>query len=131
MGDLEPVSDRDIDRVSAAWLASQAGDEHSKDLVESWQDTRFIGDDYEAMWRFVLKLCEDVEPDDTETIGAIGVDPLWGMVNRWPDTTLRLAEAEAATNPTLVQALAIVLTSEQSVRNRMDAILARHGIERR
>lgn len=83
--------------------------------------------DYEAMWRFVLKLCEDVAHDDSELIAMIGVDPLNGMIITWPDEALALIEAEVATNSTLREALSIVLTDSPTVRDRIDAILGGHG----
>ncbi len=39
-------------------------------------------------------------------------------------------EAEVETNPTLLRALPTVLTSDQAVIDRIDAILARHRCER-
>lgn len=125
MSDAEPVSERDIEQVSASWLASQAADNPPEDWVESWQGERRMGGDYTAMWRFVLKLCEDVADDDSDMIGMIGVDPLNSMIITWPDKALTLIEAEVATNPTLHEALAIVLTTEQPVRDRIDRILER------
>jgi hypothetical protein len=124
--DAEPVSESDIQRVSAAWLAFQSADDSPEDWVEDWQDKRRSQGDYMAMWRFVLRLCEDVRGDDSETIEMIGVDPLWSMIYRWPNETLTLIEAEVPRNPTLLKALQIILTDESSVRERIDAILARH-----
>ena len=124
MRDLEPASEQDIERVSPAWLASRAADEALADWVENWQDTRCFRGDYMSMWRFVLKLCEDVVPDDSETIGMIGVDPLWSMIYRWADETLTLLEAETGKNPTLLEALSVVITDDPAVRDRIDAILA-------
>lgn len=130
MSDMTPASDRDIERVSASWLASQAADEAPDDWVEQWQTKRCVDGDYMAMWRFVLRLCVDVSDDDSETIEMIGVDPLNGMIITWPDTALTLIEAEVVTNSTLLEALSIVLTDSPIVRDRIDAILARHGKER-
>ena len=125
---MEPVSERDIEQVSAAWLATQAAGGFSDDWVERWQTRQCMDDNYMAMWRFVLKLCEGVA-DDSEIIGMIGAGPLWSMVNRWPDTAVGLIEAEVPTNPTLLKALSIILTDEPSARNRIDAILVRHRQE--
>lgn len=122
--DAEPVSESDIQRVSAAWLASQSADEPDHCVID-WQDERRSQDDYMTMWRFVLRLCEDVRGDDSETIGMIGADPLWSMIYRWPDEILTLLEAEVSKNPTLRKALPIILTDEPSVRERLDAIIAR------
>jgi hypothetical protein len=125
MSDMELVSDSDIRQVSAAWLAARSADDPVDDWVEDWQDRRGIRGDYMAMWRFVLRLCDDVQDGDSDTIGMIGVDPLWSMVNRWPDETFSLLEGEVAKNPTLLEALSSVITDDPAVRDRLDAILAR------
>ncbi|HEV3322343.1 MAG TPA: hypothetical protein VG147_09160 [Solirubrobacteraceae bacterium] len=125
MSDMEPVSDSDIQQVSAAWLAARSADESVDDWVEDWQDERRIQGDYMAMWRFVLRLCDDVQDNDSDTIGMIGVDPLWSMVNRWPDVTFTLLEGDAAKNLILLKALSSVITDDPAVRDRLDAILAR------
>jgi hypothetical protein len=123
--DKEPVSESDIQRVSAAWLASRSADESLDEWVIEWQDERLWQGDYVAMWRFVLRLCEGVRDDDSEIIGMIAADPLWSMIYRWPDETLTLIEAEVPKNLTLLKALPIILTDEPSVRERLDAIIAR------
>jgi hypothetical protein len=119
------VSESDIQRVSAAWLASQSADDSPDHWVIDWQEYRRGQGDYMTMWRFVLRLCEDVGGGDSETIEMIGVDPLWFMIHTWPDETLTLIEAEVPKNPTLLKALPIILTDEPSVRERLDAIISR------
>ena len=79
------------------------------------------------MWRFVLTLCRNVAPSDHETIGMIGVGPLYDMIRVWPETTFAAIEAEVGTNPALMQALSGGVTSTQAARRRIEAILARHG----
>jgi hypothetical protein len=67
--DLESPNEREIERVSASWLASQEAGDPPDSWVESWQDDRCMADEYMAMWRFVLKRCENVTADNDETIG--------------------------------------------------------------
>ncbi len=127
MSDMDPASEYDIEQVSGAWLASRAVGSATDDWVENWQVRREMSGDYTAIWRFVVKLCENVASNDSETIGLIGAGPLWDMIYTWPDKALSLIEAEVATNRTLVEALSIIVTDESLVRERIDAILARHG----
>jgi hypothetical protein len=128
MSNRQSPDESEIAQASGSWLASQRAGEAPDDWVESWQDERRIADDYMAMWRFVLKLCDDVDREDDETIGMIGAGPLWGMCDRWPERTLTLIEAEGV-NPTLVKALAIVVTSDPAVYDRIDGILGRDNRE--
>jgi hypothetical protein len=127
MSHMEPVSESDIQRVSAAWLASQSAGDSPDGWVIDWQEERRGEGDYMAMWRFVLKLCKSVAGDDSETIGMIGADPLWFMIYTWPDETAGLIEAEVPKNPTLLRVLAGTWTQGFPIRERLDAILARHG----
>jgi hypothetical protein len=130
MSDLEPASESEIEQVSASWLASQEAGDAPDGWVENWQDERYMSGDCIDIWRFVLKLCEDVAADDGEMIGMIGAGPLWAMFYRWPDRALALIEAEATTNQTLLKALSIVLTDSPAVRDRINAILGRDGEDR-
>jgi hypothetical protein len=115
----------DIAGAAAAWLRCQGAEEDPPEWVEDltldW--TRF--DEYAPMWRFVLKLCADVEDDELQVIRMIGVGPLYDMVRVWPERTLTSIEAQAETNATVVQALWSVITSDDAVRKRIDAILDR------
>ena len=103
MGDLDPFSEQDIEQVSAAWLASQATEEPPDGWVERWQTRRCVDGDYMVMWRFVLKLCQEVAADDSDTIGMIAADPLWCVIDNWPDRALTSIEAEVETNPRLLR----------------------------
>jgi hypothetical protein len=124
---IDAILIRHVEQVSASWLASQAAGDSPEGWVESWQSRWYRPDDYMAMWRFVLKLCEDVASDDSKAISMIGVDPLNSMMIRWEDETLMLIEAEVASNPTLLKATSILLTTSDAVEDRLDAILARYG----
>jgi len=79
------------------------------------------------MWRFVLKLCEDVANDDSDMIGMIGAGPLHDVIDTWPDAALTSIEAEVDATPTLLRALSIVIAPTALAQQRIDAILARHG----
>ena len=126
----QPPSDSDIERASATWLACQAVGDAPDDWVEHLEEDWRRDGDYAAMWRFVLKLCQDVADDDSETIGMIGAGPLHDTIHTWPDKALKSIEAAVNGNPKLLQALAIILPHTQSIGERIDAILARHGQER-
>lgn len=124
---IDAILARHVEQVSAAWLATQAADDPPEAWVHHWETKLAMRGDYMAMWRFVLKLCEDVAGDDSEAIVMIGVDPLTTMMIQWEETTLTLIEAEVVRNPTLLKAVAVLLASSDAVWDRLDAILARHG----
>ncbi|HWY89934.1 MAG TPA: hypothetical protein VNY31_04620 [Solirubrobacteraceae bacterium] len=130
MSDVEQPSDSDIARASTAWFAYQATEDEQYDWVIDLQNDWRENGNYEAMWRFLLKLCMDVANDDDDMIGMIGAAPLEDMIVTWPDTALRLVEAEVEKNPTMLRALAGTWTQGLPIRGRLDAILARHGQER-
>jgi hypothetical protein len=77
--DTEPVNESDIQRTSYAWLAPRPI-APPPDWVVRWQEKRHGQGDYKIMWRFVLRLCEDVQDDDSEMFRMIGLDSLWLMV---------------------------------------------------
>jgi hypothetical protein len=74
-------------------------------------------------------LSEEVPESDIDTVEQIGVEPLWSLVHEWRDETLTAVEAEASTHPRLLQALAVVIPPDQVARERIQAILARHGVK--
>ena len=96
------------------------------DLEDRWRRDN----DYAAMWRYVLKLCDDVAVDDTHTIGMIGAGPLENLVVRWPDEALPAIDIEVANNRVLLEALATTWTQGLAIRDRIDAILERHDQDR-
>jgi hypothetical protein len=120
-------SDKEVARVSEAWLALQTtGDpqyDWSVDTMETWREAG----DYSAMLRLVLQLCRDVAPDDGENIVMIGVSPLENLIGEWPDRALSCVEQEVKNNPVLLQALKCVWMRQPAVRQRIDAILAACG----
>jgi hypothetical protein len=130
MSDFEQPSDSDIVRASAAWFAYQATEDEQYDWVIDLQNDWRENGNYEAMWRFLLRLCMDVANDDEDMIGMIGAAPLEEMIVTWPDTALRLVEAEVQKNSTMLRALAGAWTQGLPIRGRLDAILARHVKER-
>lgn len=116
-----------IARASASWLATAASDNAPDEWIEDLQ-TEWIGtDQFEYFWRFILKLCETVDPDNKEIIDKIGVDPIVTLILEWPDQTLQAIEDAAAQQPTLINALSIVMGGSEEVDVCIDAILARYG----
>jgi hypothetical protein len=130
MSAVKKPSDSDIARVSAAWLAYQATEDEQYDWVMDVQSKWQRYDDHDSMWRFLLKLCVDVPNDDDDLIGMIGAGPLEEMIVTWTETALALVETEVETNPTMLRALAGVWTQGLPIRERLDTILARNGVER-
>jgi hypothetical protein len=129
MNDRKPTSDADIEQASAVWLARRAAGDAPPEWVQDLQlDWVRLGD-YEATWRFVLRLCKGAADDDRDTVEMIGADPLHDLIVNWPDAALTSIEAEVDANPTLLQALATIMTETQPIRRRIDAILARHDQE--
>lgn len=124
---LKPPSDELIAQLSRAWLTAQTADEAPSDWVESQQDDWVRFGNYAAMWRFVLRLCQDVSDDDDDTIGMIGAGPFWSVIHEWPDAALTAIEAETDLHPTLLRALSGVVAPTDLAQQRIDAILARHG----
>lgn len=131
MSNAEHPDDADIARASAAWLAYQATEDEQYEWAINVQDRWLIEGAYEAMWRFLLLVCADVEDDEDEIIEMIGAGPLENMIVTWPDAALRLVEAEVETNPTMLRALASTWTQGLPIRERIDRILAHHGGDRR
>jgi hypothetical protein len=123
----EPPNDERISRLARAWLTATMASEQPPDWVEDetlgWRGRG----DFGSLWRFVLRLCDDVADDDTEAIEQIGVDPLWTLVNYWPDAALAAIEEEADTQPKLLGALSIVIPPSHVAGSRIEAILAQHG----
>jgi hypothetical protein len=116
-----------VAELSGAWLDSNPADGGSPYWVQG-EHLDWVGrGDFESYWRFVLRLSEDVADDDTETSEQIGVDPLWTLVNYWPDAALESIEVEAGTQYKLLQALAVVIPPSDVTGMRIDAILAAHG----
>jgi hypothetical protein len=130
MSDMDQPNDLDIAQASTAWFAYQATEDEQYDWVINLQNQWRENGNYEAMWRFILKLCKDVANDDDDMIGMIGAAPLEDMIVSWTDTALSMIEVEVEKNPTMLRALAGTWTQGLPIRERLDAILARHGQER-
>jgi hypothetical protein len=125
---LNPPSDELIAQLSRAWLTAQIGDEAPPEWVGEQEDDWLRFGNYAAMWRLVLRLCQDVSDDDDNTIGMIGAGPFWSVIHEWPDAALTTIEAETDPHPTLLRALSIVTVPTEILEQRIDAILARHGL---
>jgi hypothetical protein len=79
------------------------------------------------MWRYILRLCEKVDPKNREAIGLIGADPLTSLMYEFPDQTLQAIDDVADRQPTVLDALSIVMGETTEIDARIDAILARCG----
>lgn len=94
-----------------------------EDLQTEWAT---IGP-FERLWRYILRLCETVDPQKKEIIELIGVDPLVSLMIGYPDQTLDAIEGVADQQPILIEALSIVMGDTKEIDARIDAILARCG----
>lgn len=115
-----------IERASACWLATAAAGEDPEEWVSHLQLDWIGTGKWESMWRYILRLCEIVDPDNREIIGMIGADPLTSLMYEFPDQTLAAIEDVADRQPTVLDALSIVIGSE-AVESRIDTMLARYG----
>lgn len=119
-----------IRRASASWLATAAAGKAPEEWVEDLQTGWVVAEQWECLWRFILRLCETVDPEDSEIIDQIGVDPLVSLLIWYPDQALQAIEDVAAEQPTVVRALSIFIGDSEVDESRVDAILARYGTPR-
>jgi hypothetical protein len=117
-----------IARASASWLETATAGRASKEWVHDLQIEWLTNGQFECLWRFILRLCETVDPEDSEIIDQIGVDPLVDLILSFPDQALEAIEDVAAQQPTVMRALSIFIGYSDAVDSRIDAILARHGV---
>lgn len=116
-----------IEPASVSWLTTAAAGKAPDEWVNSLQMEWLGTGQFEYFWRFILKLCEDVDPNNKEIIDKIGVDPIVSLMLEFPDQTLQAIEEAAEQQPTLISALSIVMGDSEEVDARIDAILARYG----
>jgi hypothetical protein len=133
--ELEPIEiaiglDDLIERASASWLATTAAGEDPEGWVSHLQLDWIGTGQWKSMWRYILRLCEKVDPENREAIELIGADPLTSLMYEFPDQTLRAIEDVADRQPTVIDALSIVMGDSEEVDSRIDAILARYGRSR-
>jgi hypothetical protein len=118
--------------VCKAWVAYQENEDPelvwAREEVFDW----FNQGDYETLERFIRGACSQTDADPDGVTGAIGAGPLEILLRTFTGQALPFVEAEAATNPVLLDALTVVWCGQDEVdlRARIDAILARHGRER-
>jgi len=116
-----------IARAADSWLSSRAADRAPEEWVENLQTEWATIGSFERLWRYILRLCETVDPQKKEIIELIGVDPLVSLMIGYPDRTLDAIEDVADRQPILIEALSIVMGDTKEIDARIDAILDRCG----
>jgi hypothetical protein len=116
-----------IARASASWLATAAAGKAAEEWVHDLQVEWLTSGQFEYLWWFILRLCETVDPANHEIIDKIGVDPLVDLVLWFPDQALQAIEDVADQQPTIIDALSIVMGDTRELDARIDALLARLG----
>lgn len=116
-----------IARASDSWLATAAADKAPDEWVNDIQMEWISTGQWECMWRFILRLCEIVDPENKEIIDKIGVDPMVSLIFEFPDQMLQAIEDVADQQPTVLDALSIVMGDTKELDERIDAVLARCG----
>jgi hypothetical protein len=116
-----------IERASTSWLATAAADKYSDEWVDRLQLEWIDTGQWECMWRFILRLCEIVDPKNKEIVDKIGVDPMVSLIFEFPDQMLQAIEDVAEQQPTVIEALSIVMGDTKELDARIDEVLARCG----
>lgn len=122
-------SDNDIHTLVEAWLRYQA----TKDQADWWAADRVIdlahAEHPDCLWRIILEICAKVDEDD-EVFYDIGAGPLEDMISKFGDAAMDLVEpALKEGNRTLLMALACVWGRKETIRPRVDRVLAEYGQE--
>ncbi len=127
MSTREDSDDDLVARASASWLSARAAgkapSEWVHDLLGEWLSTGQI----EYMCQFILRLCEVVDPGDSDIIGLIGADPMLDLFLWFPDRALQAVEDMAGQQPIVIDALFSIARGTGSDQSRIEAILARYG----
>jgi hypothetical protein len=123
----EPDTTDLIERASQSWLAARAAGQPPSEWVHDLQMEWLSTGQLECMCQFILGLCEKVAPDDVDTIGLIGADPLLDLLLSFPDGALRAIEEMADQQPVVIDALFAIARGSQSHRSDIETLLARHG----
>jgi hypothetical protein len=113
-------------RASESWLSARAADEAPSEWVHDLQMEWLSTGQFEYMCQFILRLCENIDPGDSEIIGLIGADPMLDLFLWFPDRALHAIEDMADRHPIVVDALFSIARGTGS-DEAVEAVLARHG----
>ncbi len=81
---------------------------------------------FESLWKFILRLCEIVDPKDREIIAQIGTDPIFDLFCEFPDQAINAIEDLGNQQPTLIEALKIADAESDEIQSRIEAVVARY-----
>ncbi|HWX45201.1 MAG TPA: hypothetical protein VNY52_07740 [Solirubrobacteraceae bacterium] len=116
-----------IERASESWLSARVADKAPGEWVSDLQIEWLSSGQFEYMCQFILRLCESVDPRDSEIIEYIGADPMLALFLWYPDQALKAIEDMADRHPIIIDALFSIARGTGSDQAHIEAILARHG----
>ncbi len=116
-----------VKRASESWLSARAAGEAPSEWVHDLQTEWLSTGQIDCMCQFILGLCERVDPDDDETIGMIGADPMLALLLWFPDRALEAIEEMVDRQPIVIEALSTIVRGSRLHQSRVEALLARHG----
>jgi hypothetical protein len=116
-----------IERAADSWLAAQAAGKPPSEWVHDLQIEWTMTGQFEYLWKFILRLCEIVNPKDKEIIAQIGTDPIFDLFLDFPDQAIEAIENMGNQPPTLIEALSIADAESDEIQARIEAIVARYG----
>jgi hypothetical protein len=116
-----------VERAADSWLAARVAGEAPSEWVHDIQLEWMTTGQFESLWKFILRLCEIVDPKDKEIIALIGTDPIFELVCEFPDQAIEAIENMGNKQPTLIEALSIADAESDEIQSRIEAVVARYG----
>jgi hypothetical protein len=116
-----------VERAAHGWLTARAAGKPPSEWVHDLQVEWVTTGQFEYLWKFILTLCQTVDPKDKKTIELIGTDPLFELFFEFPDRAIEAIESIGNQQPTLIEALSIVDAETDEIQSRIDAILTCYG----
>lgn len=116
-----------VERAAGDWLSARAADIPPSEWVHDLQIEWLTTGQFDALWKFILRLCERVDPKHKSIVALIGADPLFELFLEFPDRAIEAIESVGDEQPTLIEALSIVDAETDETQSRIDAIVARYG----
>jgi hypothetical protein len=122
------MDDSDLIKCAAdSWLSARAADRSPSEWVHDLQIEWVTTGRFEYLWKFILGLCESVDPKNKSIIELIGTDPMFELFLEFPDQAIEAIEGMGNQQPVLIEALSIVDAEADDIQSRINTILARYG----
>lgn len=127
MGDKKGDSVDLVERAAGDWLAARVAGKPPSEWVHDLQTEWVTTGQFEYLWKFILRLCEIVDPKEHEIIAQIGTDPMFELFLEFPGRAIETIENMSSRQSTLIEALSIVDAETDEIQSRINAIVARYG----